>query len=87
MEHMKIDYYCGLLMYSYFKIILTVCAILLFMIETVYYITENALDDMQSNTHIEEKTDDAPTVISIIQTIRVYEEKTDDAPSIKMINI
>lgn len=61
MEHMKMEYYCGLLMYSYFKIILTICAVMLFMIETVYYITENVLDDMHSYTHIEEKTDDAPS--------------------------
>lgn len=92
MEHRQIDYYCSLIMYFYFKMLFTVCAVMLFVIGTVYYFTENVLDVIYNN--IEEKTEDAPTIMSIqplikiptLNITRVYEEKTDDAPCKKCIS-
>ena len=93
MEHRRIDYFCGLIMYFYFKMLFTACAIMLFVIGTVYYFTENVLDIMYNN--IEEKTEDAPSCMSIqsiiktpaLDTIRQYEEKTEDSPCKKIIKI
>ena len=85
MERNRIDYYCKLIMYFYFKMLFTVFTLMLFIIGSMYYFTENVTDMPYSNN--EEQTEDAFVITSIqpiIQTNinrRVYEEKTDDAPS------